>query len=122
MYWDKEGTCHPVPATRGVDQGCPLSPALFALGLADSLESIRGRLLALDPKAHVFAYLDDVVVVLRADQAAAAHAVVTEELQRAGLQVNAAKTKAWTRDGTTFLPGGLESRREPLLCLLGAAV
>eukprot|EP00973_Karenia_brevis_P025537 3524551-Karenia_brevis.AAC.1 len=38
------------------------SPAIFALGVADALESIRARPVVVDPKANVFVYLDDVVV------------------------------------------------------------
>eukprot|EP00973_Karenia_brevis_P078796 10936712-Karenia_brevis.AAC.1 len=121
MYWDDAGVCHAVPATRGVDQGCPLSPALFALGLAATLDSVRAQLLRLDPKARVFAYLDDVVVVVDSGSAAAAAAVVGQELQRAGLEVNAGKTKAWTRDGFSPL-GALEASRVPSLSLLGSAV
>lgn len=36
MYWRAEGgTGGAVEASTGVDQGCPLSPALFAIGIAD---------------------------------------------------------------------------------------
>eukprot|EP00973_Karenia_brevis_P022790 3135876-Karenia_brevis.AAC.1 len=75
----------------------------------------------MDPQAHVFAYLDDVVVVVGAGFAATAADVVGDELQRAGLTVNAGKTKAWTRDGASPL-GLLEAQRVGSFHLLGAAV
>jgi hypothetical protein len=34
FYWGEGRTASPIHATRGVDQGCPLSPALLANGLA----------------------------------------------------------------------------------------
>ena len=46
-FWEHSGTLHTLSATRGVDQGDPLSPALFALGLAPALERLKARLCAL---------------------------------------------------------------------------
>jgi hypothetical protein len=122
LFWDSDGACHSVPATSGVDQGCPLSPALFALGIADSLEAIRVRLRGLHEGAHVFAYLDDIIIVVPREIAAQAYDVVCEELERAGLAVNAGKTKVWSREGTQGLPASLTSKSCAHLTVLGAAV
>jgi hypothetical protein len=53
----------------GVDQGCPLSPALFAIGIAGPLERINTKLARLSPTSRVFSYLDDVMVVVPSDKA-----------------------------------------------------
>ena len=65
LFWEGGGKGRPIRATMGVDQGRPLSPALFAIGLAGCLERIQQRLAALSPACRVFSYLDDVVVVER---------------------------------------------------------
>ena len=58
-----------VRAERGVDQGCPLSPALFALAVGPALGRLASALRRLDSDALVFAYLDDVVVHIAAQHA-----------------------------------------------------
>jgi len=119
--WDDTGRAHLVTASAGVDQGCPLSPLLFALGLAEALQEIASKLEGLHASAKLFVYLDDVVVVLPASQGEEAAKVVEEVLGRYGLVVND-KTKAWTRDPNTALPASLACRRVPQLSLLGASV
>ena len=59
FYWGEERKGQPIVATKGVDQGCPLSPALFATGLAESLERIQSHLAAKSPTCRVFSYLDE---------------------------------------------------------------
>jgi len=53
FFWGDGSKGLPIRATCGVDQGCPLSPALFAIGIADALERIQGRLVTLAPSARV---------------------------------------------------------------------
>jgi len=120
LFWGEGREGKPIQATSGVDQGCPLSPALFAIGLADPLERIRARLSNLDGTCKVFSYLDDVMVVAPSSCAEQAMQVVCEELQGAGLVVNAGKTAAWTRDPQTQLPPALERLRVDRCRVLGA--
>ena len=110
-----------VRAEAGVDQTCPLSPLLFSLGLAEALREIAVRLQALDAGAKLFAYLDDVVVVVPATVRGEAAKVVEQVLKDYGLVVND-KTKAWTRNPNTPLPAALAARRVASLSLLGASV
>ena len=103
LYWNDGGFGAPVSATAGVDQGCPLSPALFAIGLAAPLERIQTRLAELAPTCRVFSYLDDVMVVAPGPEAARAMKVVVDELTGAGLTVNSSKTAARTYDPTVMI-------------------
>ena len=77
LFWDEGGRCHTLQTTNGVDQGDPLAPLLFACGIAPRLreleaelrEQARTRGLAPD-RVHVFAFLDDVVVLAPPELAA----------------------------------------------------
>eukprot|EP00969_Alexandrium_andersonii_P136125 6022675-Alexandrium_andersonii.AAC.1 len=75
VFWDGGGAAHPVRAQAGVDQGCPLSPAFFAIGIAGALAQADVRLRQLHPAARLFSYLDDVLVVAPASCSRAAHDV-----------------------------------------------
>ena len=77
LFWDGGGRCHTLRATDGVDQGDPLAPLLFACGLAPHLRALETELRALastlgvaPDRVHVFAYLDDVVVLAPPELAA----------------------------------------------------
>ena len=54
IMWDNAGQARSVTASAGVDQGCPLSPLLFALGLAGALQEVATRLATLRASAKVF--------------------------------------------------------------------
>ena len=120
MFWDEATKGKPVESTKGVDQGCPLSPALFAIGVAEALERIHSKLAALSPEAQVFSYLDDVVVLVPGASAEEAVRVVKAELEGVGLTVNADKTAAWTLDPHAPLPPRLQGLRVDRCQLLGA--
>ena len=120
LFWGDNAEGLPVKATKGVDQGCPLSLALFAIGLAASLERIRAQLVGLSPSCRVFSYLDDVMVVVPAGLAETALNAVVKELEGVGLTVNAGKTAVWTKDPQTPLPALLQRLRVAQCELLGA--
>ena len=120
LYWSDGGKGLQVHASTGVDQGCPLSPGLFAIGLAPSLERIQAELVQLSPECRVFSYLDDIMVVAPGAEAERAMKVVVEELERVGLTVNAGKTEAWTYDPQAPLPPSVERLRKTRCQVLGA--
>ena len=98
-WWiDAAGEACEVRAERGVDQGCPLSPAVFALAMAPALARVAAALRELDPNALVFAYLDDVVIHIEARHAEAAGRLVAAEFDPLGLELNAEKTAVWSPD------------------------
>ena len=45
LFWDDLGCGSRISAQRGVDQGCPLSPALFSAAIAPALQDLENRLL-----------------------------------------------------------------------------
>ena len=113
-FWQSNGeTGEAIDASAGVDQGCPLSPALFAIGLADALDNINTRLGSLTASCRVFSYLDDIVIAVPSEHAFAASKIAVEELNKAGLVVNEDKTAAWTKDPAAPLPPVLASCRFP---------
>ena len=75
------------------------------------MESLDGALRRLDPGARVFAYLNDIVVVVRPGQAAAAHLSVQAALAGQGLALNGDKTAVWCRQAEQELPAALAAQR-----------
>jgi len=109
VFFTADGRVIELHTCTGVDQGCPGSPVLFALGMRRAINRIRARLrewltscpdLALQTAVlEVLSYLDDLTVVLPPAAVETALPVVEEELQEVGLTVNRDKTLCWSPSG-----------------------
>ena len=44
LWFDGDGTAHDIESQCGADQGCPLSPPLFAVTVAPALEALHEEL------------------------------------------------------------------------------
>ena len=93
---------------------------MFAPALAPALESPRGALRQLGREAQVFAYLDDVFVVIDPRFGEEAVAATRRALQSVGLGLELTKTKAWTPNPNTEVPVGLVERRVARMTCLGS--
>ena len=105
-----------------MDQGCPLSPALFALALAPKLAALELHLRARDDRARVYAYLDDIFIVCDAAESEAAVEGVRAALGELAMPINAAKTKVWSPDPNVPLPPPMERFRVGCMTCLGTVL
>lgn len=137
LYYDvscvvkvRGGLTRPVPVTRGIRQGCPISGLLYSLAIEPLLAWLRGKVRGLslpgpsnDKSVVVSAYADDVNVFLKDKQD---FLVLKQGLQ---LFENASSAKVnWTKSeacligqtsslNTVVLPGGLRWRKDGLKVL-----
>ena len=119
-WWDRDGTHYEIRAERGVDQGCPLSPAVFSMALAQQLDDIQSAVQALDSHARVLAYLDDIYIVVSEDHCAQALGIAQRSLVGLGLDLNLTKTHVWSPDTLAQLPA--EIPRVAKMQCLGSTV
>ena len=94
---DDNGDAHDVEQGEGGEQGDPLMPALFCLGMHPALDHIARTL---PTGERIFAYLDDVYVVAPRDRVRQAYDIVAEDIRReAGIEINQGKTECWSAAG-----------------------
>jgi len=93
LWSDDSGNTHDILQAEGGEQGDPLMPALYSLGVRRPLAAAAARL---DPADRLVAFLDDVFLITAEDRARAAFDVVEGELwEKAGIRLERSKTRAF---------------------------
>ena len=94
-----QAPCHHLSSTDGLDQGDPLAPIIFALGLAPHLNALESRLRdmasaqGLDPnRVHILAYLDDISIIVPPTMAVEALEAASVAFLAFGLSLRLQKT------------------------------
>ena len=105
LWEDEEGVNHEIPQGEGGEQGDPLMPALFALGLHQALLAVQANLL---PSERLLAFVDDIYVVCSPERVSDVYTSLQHELWRhSRIEVHQGKTQLWNRDGV--MPSGCEA-------------
>eukprot|EP00969_Alexandrium_andersonii_P334053 14761911-Alexandrium_andersonii.AAC.1 len=77
---------------------------LFCLVQDQVLRQLEGELRAVDPRARVLAFLDDVVVLCAAERLAAAYERYAELMRERGIPVQVRKSEYWARSPIHAFP------------------
>ena len=109
---------HRIVQAEGGEQGDPLMPLLFSLGIHDSLCAVKEQL---RPADELFAYLDDVHVASPPSRTRGAYNLLEAELfAGAGIRLHTGKTRAWNRGG--IRPPDLDELEEDVWDLKGTKI
>ena len=96
-WWDDEGRRRVVFQAEGGEQGDPLMPLLFAIGIQGALEEVA---VSLEPGEQLCAFLDDVYALCRPERVKAIHDKLADCLLRvAGIHLHQGKTRVWNKSG-----------------------
>lgn len=99
VHWryGDQGTPHSVVSVDGGDQGDPLMPALFSLGLDSALRAIAAELINGE---HLFAFLDDLYIITTRDRLVDVFSSCKRHLHDlSGIDVHTGKPCAWSPSG-----------------------
>ena len=117
-WLDSEGQEHFVVQGEGGEQGDPLMPLLFSLGIHAALEKVQAELLEGE---LLFAYLDDIYAVAEPARVRAIHdRLAAALLDTAGIRLNEGKTRVWNRAG--IQPPGMDDLGEEVWSPAGVTV
>ena len=109
-----------IPAGNGLDQGCPLACPTFGVSTARPAERALETMRTKDSKAQLLLFADDTQLQMDADNLTHAHNAVSAEWAKAGLRLNARKTKIFAPDPDFPLGDWSPRRRVPVLKCPGA--
>ena len=105
LWVDDSGHVHRITQADGGEQGDPLMPALFSLGLDFALRAFQNELVAGE---RVAAFLDDIYVTAQPNRIRALFDCLAHHLHsRTGIQLHQGKTQVWNASG--ILPPGITS-------------
>ena len=94
---DGEGQQRTVTQAEGGEQGDPLMPLLFSIGVQGALEEVAT---SLAPKEHLCAFLDDIYLLCHPEGVVPLCKLLSEALARvAGIRLHQGKTKVWNKAG-----------------------
>ena len=116
------GPSQTVVQTVGLDQGCPWSPGLYSVTVAEPLQRVDSELKSLDAHAFVCAFYDDTYLVGTPRATEAGLAKLQQVLAEVGLELNVAKTQVWSPNTELVLPRTLARYRVEQLKCVGAMV
>ena len=106
FWWlDEDGIQRTIHQAEGGEQGDPLMPLLFSIGIQSALrevaESLRGG-------EQLCAYLDDVYLLCQPERITLLHKVLADSLLRnAGIRLLQGKTRTWNQAGV--IPENVEA-------------
>ena len=94
---DAAGTQHEVLQCEEGEQGDPLMPPMFSLGIHDALAETKD---ALEDGEELLAFLDDVYAISEPGRTRAVYNTLAEKLAtKAGIHVHTVKTRVWNQEG-----------------------
>ena len=104
-WFDEDGQRRKVSQAEGGEQGDPLMPLLFSIGIQSALEEVAR---SLEPGEQLCAFLDDIYLLCPPSRVQHLHTVLTEALSRhASIQLHQGKTKTWNHAG--IVPENVET-------------
>ena len=118
LWRTSDGKIVEVPAGNGLDQGCPLACPTYGVSTARPAERALEVMRRRDPKAQLLLFADDTQLQTEVADLSHAHQAVADEWAKAGLRLNAGKTKVFARDPDLAL-GEWEPRRVARMKCLG---
>ena len=97
LFYDASGAAHAVLQSEGGEQGDPLMPGLFAVGIHQALRAAHA---SFQPGEDLLAFLDDTYISCLAERAAPTFRALREALAaHANIDLHLGKTKVWNSGG-----------------------
>ena len=94
---DAAGTQHVILQCEGGEQGDPLMPFLFSIGIHDALAETKD---ALEDGEELLAFLDDVYAISEPGRTRTVYKTLAEKLAiKAGIRLHTGKTRVWNQEG-----------------------
>ena len=94
-WWDQNGVKRAVSQAEGGEQGDPLMPLLFSIGIQGALEEVAGTL---EAGEQLCAFLDDIYVLCQPHRVKTLYDELARCLFRvAGIHLHRGKTRVWNK-------------------------